>query len=152
MSKILKRIIVGISVAVCLAGVVVTTIPAISASAATINYDILREQNIYVNDQFATIQVNVDKNTFEQYGVKAEIYKELSYEQDFQSLKYAGVKYYNGGNKVESVYNYNTGKYEVTFTIYKNTIEENSRAYFHIVNNNENLYEDINGGYGYQLW
>lgn len=138
--------------ACCLAVVAVTTMPAISASAATVNYNILREQNISVNDQFATIQVNVDKNTFEKYGVKTEIYKEMSYEQDFQSLTYAGVKYYNRGNKVESVYNNDTGKYEVTLTIYKNTIEEHSRAYFHIVYNNENLYDDVNGGYGYQLW
>lgn len=125
---------------------------SVTASAATVNYDILREQNISINDQFATMQVNVDKNTFEQYGVKAEIYNEMSYEQDFQSLTYAGVKYYGGGNKVESVYNYDTGKYEVTFTIYKNTIEEKSRAYFYIVYDNNDLYEDINGGYGYQIW
>lgn len=125
---------------------------SVTASAATVNYDILREQNIAVNDQFATIQVKVDKNTFEKYGVKVAIYNEMSYEQDLQSLTYAGVKYYQGGNKVESVYNYDIGKYEVTFTIYKNTIEEKARAYFYVVYDNNNLYEDINGGYGYQIW
>lgn len=152
MSKIFNKIIAGTSIAFCMGGVAAVAMPTVEASASTVNYDILREQNVTVNDKYATILVKVDKNTFEKYGVKAKVYKEVSYEQDYESLKYAGTKYYYGGNKVESVYNYDTGKYEVTFTVYKNTIEEHSRAYFCIESNNDTLYEDTNGGYGYYLW
>ena len=55
MSKIFSNIIAGTSIAFCMGGVAAVAMPTVEASASTVNYDILRDQNVTVNDKYATI-------------------------------------------------------------------------------------------------
>lgn len=158
MKKVLKKVMVASALALSLTTIGGTIIPAlgpVEAKASNLNYHTdyanLQMQTIYTQGDQATIVVNVGKDLFENGGVTLECSGNTG-TTSFNSSSVAGTKDLGNGNSVTSVYNSDTGKYVVTFTIYRNTIVSGSRAYFYLYQNVSGVIMDVNGGYGYQLW
>ena len=159
MNKMLKKVMLGVALCGCfgtVGGTVLPSLKPIEAKASNLNYhtdyDNLKMQTIYTQDNKAIVVVNVGKNALETGGVTFECRTSNYNYTSYTSLAKAGTRTWDNGNSVTSVYNSNTGKYEVTFTIYKDTIYDGARGYFYVYGNYSGVIMDENGGYGYQIF
>ena len=164
MKKVLSKIVTGTALALSLSssvGMLALSSP-ITTYASNLNYHTnyaqFQVQNVYTNGDVATLVINVGKDLFEAGGATLECtggtsYINGQYYKGFTSYNYAGTKTFSDGNSVTSIYNSDTKKYEVTFTIKKNTVNPGCRAYFYnYFGDGTGVVEDSNGGYGYQIW